>query len=886
MTIKRLAHYDIIGPIGAGGMGEVYRARDTKLGRDVAIKLLPEAFARDADRLARFEREARLLASLNHPHVASIYGLEEDGAHRFLVLELVEGEDLAKRIARGPLPADEALAIAEQVCEALEAAHEAGVIHRDLKPGNIVLGENDAVKVLDFGLAKALDPATNASNLSHSPTLLGSSPTMHGVILGTAAYMSPEQARGKTVDRRADIFAFGCVLYEMLTGRQLFSGETVSDTLAAVLRADVDWDALPKDTPRAIRHLLARCLEKDPRRRLRDIGEATLVLGDLRSGRLSDEPAAVGAPSLPKRRFMGTRGVAVAVVLLAAVAAASSAVTRMLAPKPAEEPFRKFMLDVGMPDSLGTSESPRLSPDGRRIAFFCGGSVWVRDFESLESRRLAEASPDVAPFWSPDGAQIGYATSKRLWKIRADGGDPQPICDSPASFGGGSGASWGDDGRVVFSYGNGGIWAAPVSGGDAQEIIPVDPDTEQDIHQPVALPRGAGILFISHRRATGPDTIVLFANDKRETLMQFQGQNLWSIAYSSSGHLLFVRIPDNGGLWAVPFSVEQLALTGEPFLVAPKSSEGSVAQGDLLAYQPSITGQLGHLTWITETGAIVPTGLESMSSINSLALAPDGTKIAVSMREATTRDLWVIDITRGTRIRLTFTGNYNAMPSWSPDGRVIAYRNNDEESVHIVPSDGTGKPRFVADHGAFPTFSPDGRWLLYNSRGSGSNQGGDADIFMLDLSSPDTTRVLLLGGTGNQRSQDVSPDGRYVVYVSDEAGTSRVFLTTFPEATGKWQVSVAGDARWPRWSPSGERIYFISDDRLEYVTVEAGATPRLGAPQLVVNLARGRIEEWGFQKLDVAADGRVIMVGMSRDFDVPRGFVIVENWLHEFDDSR
>lgn len=886
MDSKRLAHYDIVGPIGAGGMGEVYRARDTKLGRDVALKLLPEHFARDADRLARFEREARLLASLNHPRIAAIYGLEQDGAHRFLVLELVEGEDLSKRIQNGALPVEDALAVAEQMCEALEAAHEAGVVHRDLKPSNIVVTPNGSVKVLDFGLAKALDPASNATNLTQSPTILGSSPTMQGVILGTAAYMSPEQARGRAVDKRADIFAFGCVLYEMLTGKMAFSGETVSDTLAAVLRADPDWNALPKETPAAVVRLLRRCFEKDPKRRLRDIGEAGLVIDDVRSGRVVDAPSSLAPPA--KTRLFTPRNMAVLALALAVVAAASSAITRfMSAPPSAEVPFRKLLLDVVASDSLGTPGAPRISPDGKRIAFHCDGQLWIRDLDNLEPRAIADAAADVPPFWSPDGLFVGYATPQRLWKVRAEGGDPTPVCDSPATFGGGSGASWGDDGRIVFSYGNGGVYEVSSNGGDARELIAVDVAVDQDIHQPIVLPGSRGVVFIQHRQRTGPDTIQLFAKGERKTLLTLEGQNLWSIEYAPSGHLLFVRIPENAGLWAVPFSLQSLEITGEAFLVAPKSSEGSASHNGSLTYLPTIFGELVRLAWRDATGKFLSYATEQLTNVNAIAISPDGSKLAVSMRDAATRDIWIIDLARGTRSRLTFAGNYNTQPAWSPDGKTIAYRNVDDQNLYVVPSDGTGAPRLLARTGALPCYTPDGRFVVFSTRLRGSVGGGDSDIFMVDASGADTTRVPVFEGVGDQRYPVVSPDGKFVAFLSNDSGNDVVYLTTFPRSTGKWQVSVHGNASWPRWSPTGDRLYFVVEGRVEMVTVETGATPRLGTPQKVLDTTQARIESGGFNKLDVSRDGRnILVVETTHALGEQNGVVFVENWLSEFAGDR
>lgn len=878
MEPTRLSHYDITGKIGAGGMGEVYRARDSKLGRDVALKLLPDAFARDPERLSRFEREARLLASLNHPRIGAIYGLDESSGVRFLVLELVEGEDLARRLQRGAIPVEDALTIAEQVCEALEAAHEAGVIHRDLKPSNIIVSPNGAVKVLDFGLAKAFDPASNASNLTQSPTLLGSSPTMQGVILGTAAYMSPEQARGRVVDKRADIFAFGCVLYEMLAGRQAFSGETVSDTLAAVLRADADSAALPKDTPEAIRRLLKRCLEKDPKRRLRDIGEAGLIIGDVRTGRVMDGPASTGAPSIPKQRFLTPRVIVVAAVLLAAVGVGASALTRMLAPKAPEPPLRKFLVSTAE-DTLGSITNPSISPDGSRVAYHCAGRLWIRDLDRLASRNVGESSNEVTPFWSPDGAYVGFVTSKRLWKVPAGGGEPLPLCDSPGTFGGGAGASWGTDGRIVFATGSSGLYEVSESGGDWKELMAADPSQEQDVHTPATLPGGKGVLFVQHRNRSGPDTIQLLADGVRHNVLTLEHQNLWSLAYASSGYILFARIPENSGLWAVRYSLETHETVGEPFLVAAYASEGSTSRNGMLAYQPSISGESARLAWFDENGEFVSYAGDAIMNVNSMALSPDGNLLAASLRDGSSRDVWVIDLTRKTKTKLTFSGQYSAQPAWSPDGKAIAYRDYDEDGIYVQASDGTGERRFAAK-GSFPCFCPDGNTLTFCAPEEGQK---DMDIFTIALNATDAKPQALIRAPGMQRFPSVSPDGRYIAYSSNESGIEQVYLSTFPKPTGKWQVSVSDGATWPRWSPKSDRIYFRTEEGVQMVSVEGSSVPRLGTPRDVIVATKAHMELWGLDKLAIGPDGsRVLIVQTAINASEENGIVVVENWLQEF----
>ena len=503
MIGKKIGNYEIVDKIGAGGMGEVYRARDTKLTREVAVKVLPDVFAGDSDRLSRFEREARLLAGLNHPGIGAIYGLEEHEGTRYLILELVEGEDLSQRLQRGALPVKEALDVALQVAAALEAAHEQGVIHRDLKPANIQISADGRVKVLDFGLAKALATSAGDSgtgnDLSQSPTVM-SSPTVAGVILGTAAYMSPEQARGKPVDKRSDIFAFGIVLYEMLTGAVMFAGDTVSDTLAAVLRAEPDFDRLPADTPPALRRLLERCLEKDEKRRLRDIGEARIIIDDIRAGKdvgatAAAEGTAPAAPGGSLRQYGGW--------VLAAVAVVASIVMVMTkdgGDAPSPPPLRKSTIQLSADDpSRRTTFHPAISPDGRFVVYLSGGHLWLRDLTAIDAHPIAATDGALKPFWSPDGEWIGFGLNTTLQRVGRDGSSPTPLTTFPAgrTLSGASDACWTEDGRIVIGPSTAGLQVVSAQGGNVSEFVPLE-DGETDVHEVCRLPGDRGFVFVVH----------------------------------------------------------------------------------------------------------------------------------------------------------------------------------------------------------------------------------------------------------------------------------------------------------------------------------------------------------------------------------------------------
>jgi len=876
MQGRTLNHYEVAEQIGAGGMGEVYRARDTRLGRDVALKFLPAAFTDDPERLARFEREARLLASLNHPNIGAIYGLEEAEGLRFLVLELIQGEDLSERLARGPMTADEALPIALQVATALEAAHEQGLVHRDLKPANIKVTPEGVTKVLDFGLAKALEgDGTPNSNLSNSPTVLASSPTMQGVILGTAAYMSPEQARGGVVDKRADVFAFGVVLYEMLGGSGLFGGDTVSDTLAAVLRAEPNWDKLPADIHGAIRKLMRRCLEKDPSRRLRDIGEARIVIEDVRLG-VAEEPSALA----PAATTGGARPSIAWALLIPVVAVVVAAAVWFLKPGPEPHPHRKISLSVNA-TLEDPPELPSISPDGTRLVYWQAGSIWLREMHDLEPRKLAETSRTIIPFWSPDGKQVGFSSSNTLYRVPADGGNPTLICETNMTLGNASSsATWGESGQIVFGDGNHGLHSVAASGGDPKEILPFDPDTETDFHQPFFLP-GDVVIFVRHRIEHGPDTIALFANGERKDVLTLPDQNIWNLGWSPSGHITYRRQPDNSGLWALPFSLETLEPTGDAFLVTPQGNFASISRDGTLLYIDGALSSLRELVWVDDEGNVELIPGEQFGSISGVSLSPDGTHAAVAATGDGSRDIWIHDLARGTRTRFTFETEYETTPAWSPDGKQIYYRYDAGSSVMVKSVDGSGNAmRLVEGH--HPEVSPDGRYVVYTA----TDDSTRADIWMLPLEEGGEPQ-LLVRTPGQEMYPRLSPDGRYLAYRSDESGRNEIYLRRFPSGDGKWQVSTEG-ASWPRWSRDGKRLYFRDDVNINVVDVDTRTGLRMSTPRLLLDTQDKDIQYWGWTSYDTAPDGRLLMVRQYRDPNDTKtpNLVLVEKWFAPFAEQQ
>jgi serine/threonine-protein kinase len=872
-------------------MGEVYRARDTKLNRDVALKVLPEAFAADNDRLARFKREAQVLASLNHPHIAAIYGFEDSGSTHALVLELVEGPTLADRIAKGPIPLDEALPIAKQIAEALGAAHEQGIIHRDLKPANIKVRDDGTVKVLDFGLAKAMEPASAISPmLTNSPTI--TTPAMVtgvGTLLGTAAYMSPEQAKGRPADKRSDVWAFGCVLYEMLTGRRAFEGDDVADTLASVLRADVDWRSLPNAIPVGVTALLRHCLSKDPRTRIAHISTAQFVLHEVsfanaRSEMSTHAIAALAAATRRSRQWM------IASALLPLAVAGGMWVWLR---HPTSNPAQLIRLEIPMPAAQTVAATVdrniALAPDGTALVYVSGVTtrLMIRRFDSLQSETLGEIGGVRYPFFSPDSKWVGYFRNGELRKVAVAGGLPLTVC---RYAGVPRGATWGPDDTIVFTTNDPstGLLAVPAGGGEPQVLTKPDASQGEIDHvTPSWLPDGRGVLFsvTTTQPNDGGHVAVL---DRRT------GQYRVLIAgiepeYVSSGHLIFVA---QGALRAVPFDAASMTIHGNPESMEQVGIRGtimadySVSRTGMLVFAPPTASALGlgtrSLVWVTREGKEEPIRAP-LHGYTSLRLSPDDTRIALDIRERE-NNIWIWDVRGQTLTKLT-DGTGDQVPFWTRDGRRIIFssQRGGNRALFWQFADGTGTIEPLDDGKAarWPgALSPDGSRLVVTEI---AGKTGD-DVSMLSMTG-DKKVTPLFNSAFLERSPDLSPDGHWIAYQSNSSdGVDQIYVRPFPDVQGgRWQVTTSGGTH-PIWGKNANlRELFYVDDEGYVATASIQTTPSFSVGRRTRLLqtpyfgaaTRGAV-------FDVTRDDqRFVMIKGDESGGISTKLVAVTNWFEE-----
>jgi len=893
-----LSHFRITAKLGEGGMGEVYRAEDTKLGREVAIKVLPEAVANDSERLARFDREAKVLASLNHPNIAAIYSFESadqmksdvgaplagarEGASpsptpapvHFLVMELVEGEDLKERLERGALSFEAAQPIAVQIAEALEAAHEKGIIHRDLKPANIKVTPEGQVKVLDFGLAKALDPTAGTDpkriSVSMSPTLTAQM-TQAGMLMGTVAYMAPEQARGQEVDKQADIWAYGVVLFEMLTGRTAFPGDTVTDVMAAVVTQEPDWNTLPPGMPWHVGEVLRLCLAKDPRQRVHDIADSRLMLTSPAAPTTEISPA---EETKTWRRLLPW-GIAAA---LAVIAGGLAILPRNQETPPG--PVQRLSITLPAEASLAENEVIVISPDGTKLVMvgYEDGvrRLLLRRLDSSEIEALPETETATNPFFSPDGESIGFTRGNEILTMSLATGRATAIASG--DWGGGS---WGpDDGIVYTPRYTSGLHRIPAGGGTPEELTQPDLERGELGHfWPQHLPGGEVVLFTSFSVPLSRSNIDAYdlESGTAKTLIE---DGVWG-RYSPTGHLIFVR---DHTLMAVRLDLQKLEITGTPVPILtdiiPDIGQGDTpatfATNGTLAYVPgAVMNPPRQLAWVDRNGNETP--LPEAQRYGHPRISPDGARIAVTIRDKSW-DLWALELDRGTLSRLSFESATQLGALWTPAGDRIVYTQDDPPyNLYRRSADGTGQPELLVktpvDNEA-RSISPDGKVLLYSS--SQSETGYDLWFLALDgTGQPEPW----LATPFNEVFASFSPDGDWVAYTSDETGKDQVYVNRFPDGGRKLQVSVAGGSR-PLWSRDGRELFFRDGPRVMGVEVTADAHMTAGQPREL--FSGSYMATQNKLDYDVAADGRFLMI-KTPDEKKPRGITVVLNWFQELE---
>jgi len=868
--------YVILAPLGAGGMGEVFRAKDTRLDREVAIKALPEHFARDPERVARFQREAKLLASLNHPHIAAVHGFEEVEGKRFLVMELVEGATLADRLHDGAMPVEDALTIGRQIAEALEAAHERGVIHRDLKPANVKITPDGAVKVLDFGLAKAMSEDSSATDIANSPTITAQH-TRPGVVLGTAAYMSPEQARGKPVDKRTDIWSFGCVLYECLAGRRPFEGETTSDIMAQILEREPDWAELPDSTPASVRRLLQRSLVKDRRKRLRDAGDAALELEEVLLGSVAGSfPSQVSSnQATSKKPAFLVLGVLFAFALGLVLATAFWRQSASTDPLPPDKVAR-YTVTLPQGTTIGTGRhaplgverpSLALSPDGTLLVYVGvtdGVSrLFLRRADTLTATPMPETEGACDPFFSNNGRWVAFFADGKLKKVSPLGGVPVSICEAPIPKGG----TWGPDDRIAFSR-HDGLEICTVSAGGGNPKSLLQRTRGGILEWPQLLADGKWLLF-----AEGGVGVRLLSLESGEAQTLLPGAAF--ARYVPSGHLVYLQA---GTVAVVPFHWSQRTL-GESHIpldadirTANSIPQLAFSQSGTLAYVPGGRVPENTLILVDPTGETVPLGCPK-KSFGTFEFSPDGQRLAIEVQDLGS-DIWVYDLARATFTRMTSDGTSNR-PLWTPDGKTLMFSSieNGERGIFARAVDGGGERRLVlSTEGALDSLSPDGRYAILGVRQPETK--GDLWFFPL----PEAEKLHVLRNSNfNEWGAAFAPNGKLIAYVSDESEQYEVYVTRFPGGDGTLRVSNNGGEE-PVWSPEGNQLYYRNGDKWMSAPIQADQEFSFGAPRLLFE--GPYFNCWG-RSYAVAPDtGRFLVIGGQME-EAPAQFTIVLNWFEE-----
>ncbi len=904
---SQVGSFKVLSLLGVGGMGEVYLAQDTRLGREVALKILPEAFAHDPERRSRFEREARVLASLNHPNIATLHGLTEFGGSTILEMELVPGDTLAERVARGPMTVDEALPVFKQIAQALEAAHDRGVIHRDLKPANIKVLSDGRVKVLDFGLAKAFDSDSSGVDSAADPILnVTSSRSATGMILGTARYMSPEQARGKALDRRTDIWSFGCVLYEVLAGKAPFVADTGSDTLAAILKEEPDWSVLA-GAP-SLQRLARRCLRKDLQSRLRDIADARLELEELLQDSVSMRPLTSAVATRASRRPLAI-GAAVALVVLAigAVAAWFAAPWRSAEPPP---PTRvTIALPPAQQLAVGPSPSLALSLDGRRLVYVAAQpgrltQLYLRPLDHFEATAIAGTEGASAPFFSTDGNWIGFYANDAIQKISLDGGAPLKICDAPPL----SSATWLKDGGIIFgtTLVGDGLWRVSADGGTPERLTTPDPAQKEEHHlYPQALPGGRAAVFtvLTDQGAFGA---VLSLETRQWRRLPQVRPSRGGLQFVSTGHLLVAQA---GGLAAIPFDPGRGETTGSPITVSERiaisanaGASFGVSEGGTLAYVPGRNAVPRRTLVAVDRDGRTTLLSDARAAYAQPRFSPDGRWLAMTIESESGADVWVHDLQRGTRTRLT-NGDSAGFPVWSPDAAEVGFHaaHLGPWSLYVRVADGsraaepllTGSrpepaaawspdpaekllpgfvPRLTGAHPQYPmSWTPDGRTLVFAER----KPNGERDIWVVERGS-DPTPFLLT--PSDEWSPAFSPDGHWLAYVSGESGRSEVYVQPYPGPGGRWLISTEGGTD-PVWAPNGRELYYLQDDQLMAVPIQGATALNAGTPR---RLFQGRYELSDIgRNYDLSPDGTRFVMIRSDESEGTAQMHVVLNWLGE-----